>query len=170
MYLFVWGVPGVVASVTSQLLLGTSHAPQIGLVWALYVVVGAAASLILGRREQELTRVLTFAGRVLSATWIAIGVTLALLVCTSVFVPGALPPRFLPGVIAFLLAIGLYVMGVLLEFRGLYAAATLWWAGGLVMVFWPNEAYVVHAALLVVGYLLPAEMLRRQLTDDDALD
>jgi uncharacterized membrane protein len=168
-YLLVWGVLGVVASVASQLLVETSHERQLWLVWTLYVVLGAAASALFGRRERERTRVLTFVGRTLSVTWIAIGVTIALVsVWTLVF--ETLPPLLLPGVIALLLAIGLCVMGALLEFRGLFFAAVLWWVGGLVMLLRPRDAYAVQTALLILGYLLPAEILRRQLADDDTLD
>ena len=69
-----------------------------------------------------------------------------------------------------LVAAGLCVMGALLELGMLYVAAVLWWVGGFVMLLRPREAFAVQTALLVLGYLAPAELLRRQLVADDTLD
>ncbi len=81
---------------------------------------------------------------------------------------GAVHPAAIPGAIALVLASGLCIMGVVLEFRPLYAAAALWWVGGLVMMAHPQEAFAVEVVMLLLGYLLPAALLWRATARDDA--
>jgi hypothetical protein len=167
--LLIWGVLGIAASLASHLLLVTSHENAIGIVWMVYTVVAGLASSVFGRREDRRTQMRTFAGRAVGATWSAIGVTIVLLFVGAAALD-ALPFGYLPGVIVLVLTPGLFVMGALLEFKPLRAAAVLWWAGGFVMLLRPRDAFAVQTVLLVLGYLVPAELLRRQLATDDALD
>jgi hypothetical protein len=164
-YLVIWGVLGVVASLVSDVLLRHGRVSALWSVWGAYVLVGAAAARLFGDRERERARGRTFASRVLGATWTAIGIT-SVLVCLAAGT-GSLPPQSIPGVVALLVATGLCAMGALLEFPLLYGAATLWWAGGALMLLRPTEAFTVEAGLFFLGYLLPASLLRRGLTRDD---
>jgi hypothetical protein len=165
-YLLVWGVLGVVASVASQLLLAEGREAGIPVVWAVYFAVASLISAWFGTRERDRTRTTTFAGRVLSVAWAAIAATIAAL-CFAAFALDALPPTIIPGAVALLLATGLCVMGAVLEFRPLYGAAVLWWIGALAMMARPHEAFVIQAVVLLLGYLLPAALLRREVARDD---
>src|SRR5689334_51863 len=120
----IWGVLGVGASAASQAVLNAGAEERLTLVWAAFLIVGLAATAMFSRREQGRTRTRTFAERVLSATWVAIAITLVAF-CAGALVLGAMPAAAIPGAVAFLLATGLSVMGAVLEFRLLYGAAAL---------------------------------------------
>ena len=167
-YLVVWGALGVVASLISQMIVGTTHEQGLWLVWAVYGIAGNIVSSLFARHEERQTRIRTFASRALSTTWTAIGVTVAVIWIVAIY--GPLPAVLIPGLVALLIAIGVSVMGVLLEFTPLYAAAVLWWVGGLVMLLRPDEAFALLTGLLVLGYLAPAVLLRSQLAADDAVN
>lgn len=167
-HLMVWGVLGVIAAIASQLLLDTAHGAAIWLVWCTYWIVGSSLSTLIGVRTERRTRTRTFIDRIMSATWNAVSVTILLLLLAASI--GALPVQFLPAMIVLVAAAGLCINGALLEFWMLYAAAGLWWAGGVYTLFYPAQAFLVVAVLIVLGYLAPAVMLRRQVAADDALD
>jgi hypothetical protein len=168
MYLLIWGGLGVVAALASHVLLHTPHDAAIWLVWLAYSLVGSVVSSAFGLRAERRARTRTFIDRIMSAVWNAIGITIILLWLAALI--GALPVQFLPAMIVLVAASGLCVMGAVLEFWMLYAAAGLWWAGGVYTLFHPMESFLVVAVLIVLGYLVPAAMLRRQVATDDASD
>lgn len=167
-HLVLWGVLGVVASVISQMIVWTKHEQGLWLVWAVYGIAGNIVSSLFARHEEYQARIRTFASRALNATWTAIGVTIAIVWIVAIC--GPFPAPLIPGLVALLIAIGVSVMGMLLEFKPLYAAAVLWWAGGLVMLLLPEGAFALLTGLLVLGYIAPAVLLRSQLAVDDAIN
>ena len=167
-YLLIWGVLGVIAALVSELLRDTPYDAAVWLVWAGYWLVAAALSHLFGRRAERRAGARTFIGRILSAAWNAVGTTIgALWVATLI---GILPMGVMPAMIAWTIAGALLVMAAALEFPALSAAAGLWWAGGAYTLFRPQQTFVVFAVLIVLGYLVPAALLRRQVAADDALD
>ncbi len=167
-HLLIWGVLGVIAAIASQLLLHTRHDVAIWLVWSSYWIAGFVLSRSFRRRAERRARARTFVGRMLSATWNGAGITIASL-WTAVLI-GIVPVVVLPAMIAWTVAGGLCVMAAALEFPVLFAAAGIWWAGGGYTLFRPQQTFVVFAVLIVLGYLVPAALLRRQVAADDALD
>jgi hypothetical protein len=167
-HLLIWGALGMVAAIASELLRDTAHDAAIWLVWSGYWLAASVLSYLFGRRVERRAGARTFIGRILAAVWNAVGATIgALWVATLV---GILPLLVLPGMIAWTVAGGLFVMAAALEFPALSVAAGLWWVGGAYALFRPHQTFVVFAVLIVLGYLVPAVLLRRQVAADDALD
>ncbi len=160
--LVIWGVPGLIACLISNYFLATGRAELIGTAWLGFLVTGLLLTIAYSLRERGRARVVTVAARILDVTWAAVLMTLLTIVGS-----GAVEPLHVPGVIALVLASGLCVMGAVLEFRPLYAAAVLWWVGGIAMTARPGEAFLIEAALLVLGYLFPAALLWRATARDD---
>jgi hypothetical protein len=167
-YLLTWGVLGVIAAMASQLLLDSSHEMMIWLVWSGYWLLASVISGLVARRSERRTRTRTFVDRLLRATWQAVGIMIGLLWFATLI--GAVPVMHMPAMIVWTAAVGLCVMAAALEFPILYAAAGLWWIGGVYALLRPRQAFAVVAVLLVLGYLVPAAMLRRQVAKDDAID
>ena len=167
-YLMIWGGLGVVAAAVSHLLLGGPHAAAIWLVWSAYWVVGSVLSNRFGRRAERRTGTRTFIGRILGATWNAGGVTIGLV--WLAVLTGTLPVACMPAMILWVAAGGLCVMAAALEFPALFAAAGLWWIGGVYTLFRPQQTFLAFAVLVVVGFLAPAALLRRRVAADDAID
>jgi hypothetical protein len=167
-YLFIWGGLGLIAAIASQLLQDTPHEAAVWLVWSVYWLVASVSSHLFGRRAERRAGARTFIGRIVSAAWDAVGNTIAALFTATLV--GILPAVVLPGMIAWTIAGALWVMATALEFPMLSAAAVLWWAGGAYTLFRPQQTFVVFAVLIVLGYLVPAALLQRQVAADDALD
>jgi hypothetical protein len=158
-YLSIWGGLGIVASIVSHWLVLLARYEQISSVWGLYVLVGGVLSFAFARRIGRQERVLSFVDRSLAMTWIAIGITIVLLMVASLALGAA---ASVPPFVAFLLGAGLFISGALIEWRPLYAAAVIWWVGGLVMLMRPHEVFLIETVLLLGGYLVPAYILSRQ--------
>lgn len=164
MSLAIWGVAALVASLLSHYMILTAREQLIGHVWFGFWIVGSALAFLYGLRERRQTRIVTVAARTLDAAWTAILITMLLLVTS-----GAVASHQIPGAIALVLASGLWIMGGVLEFKPLYWSAALWWFGGLLMMGNPRQAFAIEVVLLLLGYLLPAALLRRAMAEDDAL-
>lgn len=164
MSLAIWGVGALIASLLSHYLVLTAREQLIGHVWFGFWIVGSALAVLYGMREKRQTRVVTVAARTLDVAWTAVLITMVLLMSS-----GAVAPQHIPGAIAIVLASGLWIMGGVLEFKPLYWAAGLWWFGGLLMMGNPRQAFAIEIVLLLLGYLLPAVLLRRAMAEDDAL-
>jgi hypothetical protein len=72
-----------------------------------------------------------------------------------------LPPVALV-VLPLLAGAGCFVTAAMLQERLLYAAAALWWIGGLAMMARPGLTFAILALLFGFGYLLPAYLMKRR--------
>jgi hypothetical protein len=117
-------------------------------------------SVWLGRSHKHSRQAAGFVARAILMTWTAVGITM-LLVGLAVSL-SLLPVAPIGGVIALLAGAGCFVTGAMLQEWPLYAAALLWWAGGLTILAWPALTFAIMALLFAFGYLLPAYLMRRR--------
>jgi len=75
-------------------------------------------------------------------------------------------PQTLASTFVVLAGVGVFITGALFEERVLYAAGLLWWCGALVVLAAPQHVYLIEAALLLFGYLLPAYLIRNRAARD----
>ena len=154
--LLVYGGLGVVASLVSHALLSQGREQAIGFVWMAFLVLGLTASAFLLRRREKRGRIVSFVDRALAVLWIGVGISIVLVAITHA---AREPSPAFVAVIAYFIALALCASGKLMEWPPLYAAAGVWWAGGVVMWFRPHDVFLIEAVLMVVGYLLPAYLL-----------
>jgi hypothetical protein len=94
----------------------------------------------------------SYIDRLIGTTWCACGISIILLT----FVAPALDVyhwNFVPPMVTIILAIGVFITGVLHEWRALSYVAVLWWTGAILMFLYPD------ANLLMMGGLIGGVMI-----------
>lgn len=157
-HFLIWGLVPVVGLLATYAKATSGWGPDPRLVWLLVLGVGWASSMIVGRRDGRRARVSTLARRILSATWVATGVSLTMIATAGMF--GALDVRLLPGLLAAIIAAPVLVSGMLTGEKWLLGVALAWWAGGALMLFVPGPyTLLVMAGMSLVLLALPGAIL-----------
>lgn len=128
------------------------------LVWPVASGIGGVASAIYGSRESKARGVSTVMDRVQSTLWGSFGVTLILVIVGTVASNHDPNPYVL-----LLTGLPTYASGVLIRFRPLMIGGVIFWAFGIVSVFYLHEyTSLVFALAVGMGYLIPGLMLKRR--------
>jgi len=128
--------------------------------WPVAGVVGGIASAVYGSRSRTLGPN-THLDRVYSAIWVTYFLTLIMLIIGLVFAqinPGAY--------IMLITGLPTFLTGYILEFKPLQFGGVLFWAAGLLGMFYPTEYdSIIFGVVMLGGYLVPGIMMR-QLKED----
>lgn len=166
-HFIIWGVvPALGSLLTYAFLAGASGVPHPSLTWGVLLVVGWAASFVVGWREGRRARVRTHAGRLLSGVWVSAAVSLTLLGVAGML-GGGMSQQAIPGVVSVVIAAPVLVTMLLTGERWLGLVAVGWWAGGALMLFAPGPYTLLVMAVMgllllaVPGLVLNAKARRR---------
>lgn len=160
----IFGVLGILACLTSQLLLAVDASSWIGLPWLAFLLLGVVALRGWSRRWSSSGRT-PFVGRMLANLWR--GVAMALLALwIAAAASGALNAGQLGTMIV--LGLGVFASGRLIDYAPLSWSAGLWWLGALVTAVRPDLLFVAQAVVIGLSYLLPAWGLYREEVGEEA--
>ncbi len=145
---------------------------QTGFIWSLFLVIGYMGTVVhLKKKHRKGVR--SFIDRIIGATWCACGISIILLS----FVAPALDVYawdHIPPMVTIVLAIGIFIMGMLYEWRVLSLIAYLWWAGSVFMFIY-NEANLlimgglIGGVMIAVGFAAKARFKQEQWSVQDHL-
>jgi len=158
-YFIVWGLAvGLALFATWVQLKGLlPYSPMI--TWSACFGVGILGNLYFMRQDARQPVQLP-AGRLIGMVWLALGITQLIFFYAGM--AGILSGEPLPAVFAGLIAIGLFLTGVLTGLPWLRNTAFGWWLGSLVMFVWPGDhVLLIMGALLLFLYVLPGIVLVR---------
>ncbi|ROQ17970.1 hypothetical protein EDC38_2942 [Marinimicrobium koreense] len=128
--------------------------------WVPCMILGMLGNVILVRRDRR-EPVQSYAGRLVGMVWVALGITQLLFFFVGLG-QGALPGAYLPAVFGGLIAVGIFLTGILAGLGWLRNMAFGWWLGSLAMFIWPGEtAILLMGVLLLLFYVLPGVLLIR---------
>lgn len=156
-----WGWLLFGASIASVVLMRLALARYIGNVWTGMLALGLLVGLftfLLRRRRREPVR--TYAGELLSR--ISTGFFASLLSMVAAAYLSGQGTAF--GYYYILYAFWMFIYGSVLRFRPLLVGAVVNWAAAL-LIFWVNDFYytmIISAVAVLIGYLIPGYLLRRQ--------
>jgi len=154
-----WGwLVSLTALVNHLLLTFSSLGGKSYLIWPISMVLGAVLIVLYYRKTEKTERHLTHLEYFLSRLWIVLGLILLVFTVGINFMD--LDPWFF---FPFIAGLGTVVSGVVLKFTPL----TL---GGIVLLAFPfysaafrdNSLLLLYAAVIVVSYLIPSYLLKRQ--------
>lgn len=124
---------------------------QIGLIWSLFLVIGYMGTFAHLKKKHK-KGVRSFIDRIIGTTWCACGISIILLSfiapALDVYAWDSIPPM-----VTIVLAVGIFIMGMLYEWRVLSLIAYLWWAGSVFMFIYND------ANLLIMGGLIGGVMI-----------
>lgn len=158
-HLMIWGGLSAVG-LTATYLSALGRLPvSVDALWVVLLLAGWSASMMVGWRDARRAEVRTLGRRLLSVTWVAVGVTLTVIAAAGLFGPVVSAPA-LGGLVAVVIAPAVLVTAVLTGERWLSLVAAGWWLGGGVMLFVPGLYSVpLMAAMSLLLLAVPGGVL-----------
>jgi len=146
-FLFIWwGFLSLVGVGLHYIFVSREWFGQIGFIWSLFLVIGYLGTY-LHLRNKHRTGARSYIDRLIGTTWCACGISVILLT----FVAPALKVydwNFIPPMVTIILAVGIYISGMLYEWRGLQSIAFLWWAGSIFMFIFNDSNLLIMGGLI----------------------
>lgn len=156
-YFLVWGILFACAGVAAYML-QQQDVHYHFLVWPFAGIIGGIISGIKGKRDGERSQVVTLMDKVHQWLWMAYVITLVIMIVALVKL--RMDPN--PFVLV-LTALPTFVSGTLIRFKPLMVGGILFWCIGFVSFFAFREySALVYSLGILVGYIIPGIMLKRQ--------
>ena len=156
-YYLLWGWLVTIASLFQYLVLSFSNYEHSYLPWVILMPLGAIITIIYSRNDRKQTGYETFLDAFLKHLWIIIGISFILVL----FISFAL--KIHPTILTlFLAGIGTSVSGLSIRFRPLIVGGALLFIFSIFSIFFDDSLkLLVNAIAIMMGYLLPAYLLKR---------
>jgi hypothetical protein len=152
----VWGWVVCLASLAEYVLLkmGKEYHPAVWLV----MIPTAIVQIIMSARQNKRERVKTHMDKIIGYVWIAVGVSLGVVLCSmSVMQLSAYP------VLILLYGIGTFVSGGIMNLKPMKIGAICCWVLGLVAFHVPFEYQLLLLSLsLILSYIIPGHLLKNR--------
>jgi Flp pilus assembly protein TadB len=161
-----WGWLLLGASIASVALIELDLRGYISWVWTGMLVVGLLINFVLQLVCKKDERVTTYAAELLRKLSAGFFISLIVMVAAS-FLIGRHEPRatgYVFGYFYILYAFWMFIHGSAIRFRPLIFGAVVNWAAAL-LIFWLHNFYhtmIISSVAILLGYLIPGYMLRRQ--------
>ena len=152
-----WSIVIAVTLILNYIILISYNGLQyIGIVWLVMMAFGIAGSIIIGVKEKKTIKTRTFAGRVLMAVWLSIGVSNSIFAFAAV-IAHAFNPLYIVALDSIVLGVGFYITGAIQQMRLLRYLTWVWWLQGIVFLIFPSiHSILSFSILLIVSILIPA--------------
>lgn len=133
-----------------------------GLLWIAVTGFGTAYSIILAKKESRKNKVKTFAGRILAAIGISVGIGNILFAFASV-AANAYDPFVIVSMNSMALGMAFYVISMIQQLKSFKLISFLWWAGSVFFFFRPGvHSLLFLAAMLAISAWVPWAEERKQ--------
>jgi hypothetical protein len=161
-YIF-WGLVVTAALITNYIFLLTRVSGQyIGLLWFVLMTSAWVVSAFIAKREAKARKVRTFAGKILSAMWMASGITMMIFGFVAT-VSGAINRIFICPVISTVLGANYYTSGVLHSQKWLRNLSYGWWAGAIGTFIFPSvHTLAIFALMMICFQTIPGIILNKK--------
>lgn len=158
-HFMIWGVMPTLGALATWLYAAGVAVPAPQWSWTGLLVVGWAASMVVGWRDGRGARVRTFGRRMLSIVWVCVAVSLTIIALAGMF--GAVVDVVaLSGLVSVVIAAPVAMTAGLTGERWLYGVAGGWWVGGAVMLFVPGvNALLLMGAMSLLLLAVPGAVL-----------
>lgn len=154
-YIF-WGIVVTTALLINYVMvLMKLPGSYIGLMWLILMVLAAVTDGIIGAKQSKTIRVRTFAGDLLGALWMASGIAMFIFGFIGT-VSKAYNPIFICPIISTALGISYFTSGAIQQLKWLQYIAYGWWAGSMVMYFFPGaHTFLIFAFMMISFQIIP---------------
>ncbi len=133
-----------------------------GLIWIAVTGFGTMYSIILAKKENRKNKVKTFAGKILAAIGISVGIANILFAFASI-VARAYDPFVIVSMNAMVLGLAFYVISMIQQLKSFKIISFVWWAGSVFFFFRPGiHSLLFLAAMLAVSAWVPWAEERKQ--------
>lgn len=162
-YILLWGYLVVLAGLTNFIFFGERWA-TIG--WLIMLPIGVTGNIILSRKDSfRKARVYTYTDKIVGNTWLAFGISMAVMFVPIFRLVKPTPTAYLFFYIILLLlaAMALFISGVAYRFKPLKLGAIACWICAIGCFFVPwRYNILLYIIGFVVGYIIPGHMITRK--------
>lgn len=126
-----------------------------GLIWIAVTGFGTVYSIILAKKENRKNKVKTFAGKILAAIGISVGIANILFAFASI-VARAYDPFIIVSMNCMVLGMAFYVISMIQQLKSFKIISFIWWAGSVFFFFRPGiHSLLFLAVMLAVSAWVP---------------
>ena len=130
--------------------------------WPALIGFGWIYTIVTEIRHERKRRVITFAGKILGAVWIAFGISATILGFVGT-ISGAYHSVIISPLIAVLLGTGFLVSGLLYGKSWVSYLSIVWWGAAIVMFFMQNlETLLIMIGMMILFQVIPGIILYRE--------
>jgi hypothetical protein len=152
-----WGWSVCIASLVQYVLLMV-QSPYNGIAWAILMPLALVAQLVYMVRSKKKERVKTHMDRIMDYVWIAVGVSLGIVLFSQV----AMQLNTFP-VLILLYGIGTFISGGIMNQKVMMAGAICCWVIAIIAFYVKFEYQLLLLSLsLVLAYIIPGHILMKR--------
>ncbi|MDB5282138.1 MAG: hypothetical protein JWO06_1213 [Bacteroidota bacterium] len=156
-HFLLWGVLVILASLGQYFLAVVIQTEHNDLPWLAMPIVGAPIAFIYEWRKGKHEKVKTHFDRIFTYLWMAVGITLFLVIFLSV--KNQMSP--IPFILT-IVGLGAFVSGNILNFKSLIFGAIVFWVAAILAGFAaPLNQLLINAVATFIGYIIPGILLWR---------
>ncbi|MCI0449013.1 MAG: hypothetical protein L0Y79_04390 [Chlorobi bacterium] len=161
-YIF-WGILITAALLVNYYMLLTHQSGKfIGLMWLITIVSGFLIDSFIERSNIRKRRVHTFAGKILSALWIASGIAMSMIGFIGPLTK-AYNPIFICPIISVILGVSYFASGAIQQVKWLQWLTLGWWAGAIITFVFPSiHTLLIFALMLIFFQTIPGMILYKK--------
>lgn len=138
-----------------------------GLIWIAVTGFGTVYSIILAKKESRKNKVKTFAGKILAAIGISVGIANILFAFASVAAK-TYDPFVIVSMNSMVLGMAFYVISMIQQLKSFKLISFLWWTGSVYFFFRPGiHSLLFLAAMLAISAWVPWAEERKQAAQYD---
>ena len=160
-----WGVLILTATGLVQMLIWLNLSTFINYVLWIIPVVGIILTLYLKKKREVKTEIKSFVDKIVSATWFACGLGIAVLSIISFISPNTSSFEIVyVSIVILIIGIGIIISGVAYQWKLLSALGILWCASAIIVQLVPPSYLIILICLIFgIGMVIPGIISNYQL-------
>jgi hypothetical protein len=155
----VWGVLVLAGMICSYFAVLTKQYNYTIWIWVILISGGWAYTLITHFYKDTKKKASTFAGKILGGLWLSTGISMTLIGFAGPWSHSIGGYTVFP-LMSIILGIAFFVSGIVYGQGWIRNLAAGWWAGAVVMFFWPGmHLFLIFAAMMTIFQVTPGIIL-----------
>ncbi len=155
----VWGVLILIGMISSYFAVLTKQYNYTIWIWVILICGGWAYSIISHFLRDSKKKASTFTGKILGGLWISTGISMTLIGFAGPL-SHSIGGYTVTPLISIMLGIAYFVSGIIYGQGWIRNLALGWWAGAVVMFFWPGiHTFLIFAAMMAFLQVVPGIIL-----------
>ncbi len=162
-----WGILVAIGLLLTYFFANSSYGNITGWLWIGLILFGWLYTFITEKKTAKKQRAITFASKILAATWISLGLAMTIIAFIGP-ISGAFSPIYTSPILSVILGIGYIVSGVVLGKKWFSFLAAGWWIGAIAMFFMANmETLIVMAFMMILFQTIPGIILFKEIVSTE---
>ena len=156
-----WGIIIVMGLMSSYFMIVNKIKNNYELNWIILIGIGWIFSFVSARKDRKYKST-TMAGKILAGIWFSSGIAMTIVGFIGP-VSGGIKGVFVSAVISIILGVAYFVSGIVYGSRWITLLSIGWWAGAILMLFWPGmQVFWIMSLMMIFFQIIPGLFLYQQ--------